>query len=120
MAVSVNYRLAPEHPLPAAYDDSWAALNWAASASDPWLSEHGDIGRIFIAGDSGGADVVHNIAIMAGAGQFSLPPNSMVEGAIILHPMFSGKKPIDGEYTEVRELMHKLWSQLLCQGTEAG
>jgi len=64
LAVSVNYRLAPEHPLPAAYDDSWAALSGAA---DPWLSGHGDTSRVFLAGDSGGANIVHNIAIMAGA-----------------------------------------------------
>ncbi|KAF0913920.1 hypothetical protein E2562_025335 [Oryza meyeriana var. granulata] len=117
LAVSVNYRLAPEHPLPAAYDDSWAALGWTASAADPWLSEHGDIGRIFLAGDSGGANGVHNIGIMAGAGPSSLPPGAIVEGAIILHPMFGGKKPIDGEYTETRELIEKLWF-LICPDTE--
>ncbi|EAZ45011.1 hypothetical protein OsJ_29650 [Oryza sativa Japonica Group] len=119
LAVSVNYRLAPEHPLPAAYDDAWAALSWTASAADPWLSEHGDVGRVFLAGDSGGANVVHNVAIMAGAGQSSLPPGATVEGVIILHPMFSGKEPIDGENAETRELTEKLWP-LICADAEAG
>jgi acetyl esterase/lipase len=62
LAVSVNYRLAPEHPVPAAYEDSWTALVWAASGADPWLSEHGNASRIFLASDSGGANIVHNMS----------------------------------------------------------
>jgi acetyl esterase/lipase len=117
LAVSVNYRLAPEHPLPAAYDDSWAALSWAASGADPWLSDHGDTGRVFLAGDSGGANIVHNIAIMA-ASRRGLPSGVFLEGAILLHPMFSGKEPVDGESRETREIAEKLWPLINPQNTE--
>ncbi|KAL6656151.1 hypothetical protein ACP70R_006977 [Stipagrostis hirtigluma subsp. patula] len=117
IAVSVNYRLAPEHPLPAAYDDSWTALSWAASGADPWLSEHGDTARIFIAGDSGGANIVHNMVIMAGD-QNGLSSGALLQGAILLHPMFGGKQPVDGEAMETREIMEKLWPLICPHGTE--
>ncbi|EAP90395.1 esterase, putative [Oceanicaulis alexandrii HTCC2633] len=44
-AVSVDYRLAPEHVFPCAVDDGAAALNWAMAHSD---------GPVLIAGDSAG------------------------------------------------------------------
>ena len=65
--VSVDYRLAPEHPLPAAYDDSWSAVLFAASLSDPWLSDHADPSRLFFAGDSAGANIAHHMAARFGA-----------------------------------------------------
>ncbi|KAF0915587.1 hypothetical protein E2562_037038 [Oryza meyeriana var. granulata] len=63
LVVSVDYRLAPEHPLPAAYNDSWAGLQWAASAQDGWIAEHGDTARLFVAGDSAGANIPHEMLI---------------------------------------------------------
>uniref|UniRef100_J3MLH4 Alpha/beta hydrolase fold-3 domain-containing protein n=1 Tax=Oryza brachyantha TaxID=4533 RepID=J3MLH4_ORYBR len=45
------------HPIPAAYDDAWAAFRWVESLSDPWLAEYGDRGRTFVAGDSAGGNI---------------------------------------------------------------
>jgi acetyl esterase/lipase len=67
--VSVDYRLAPEHPYPAALDDAVTVLKWVA-ANAPTLGV--DAGRLALAGSSAGAALV---ACMAhGAADGSLPP----------------------------------------------
>ncbi|KAF7065824.1 hypothetical protein CFC21_071896 [Triticum aestivum] len=118
IVVSVDYRLAPEHLLPAAYDDSWAALNWAVSGADPWLSEHGELGRVFLAGASAGGNIAHNMAIAAGAsGLFAAA--TRLEGAVLLHPSFSGEQRIETESEEYRASV-KMRCSVIFPGARGG
>ncbi|KAL5212681.1 hypothetical protein ABZP36_023528 [Zizania latifolia] len=92
VGVSVEYRLAPEHPLPAAYDDCLSALEWVLSAADPWVSVHGDLGRVFLAGDSAGANICHHLAM-----HHPEVPVPRLRGAVLIHPWFWGSEAVGGE-----------------------
>jgi acetyl esterase len=54
--ISVDYRMAPEHPFPQPLDDCWAALGWAAQAC---------AGPLFVAGESAGGNLAAACAIRA-------------------------------------------------------
>lgn len=62
IVISVDYRLAPENPFPAAIQDGWSATCWAA--------EHGgelggDTDRLVVSGDSAGANLATVVAMLA-------------------------------------------------------
>lgn len=62
MVMSVDYRLAPEHPYPAPNDDCWNALRWA---SEHAAEIDADGSRIGVGGDSAGANLAASVALRA-------------------------------------------------------
>ncbi|GMH18188.1 hypothetical protein Nepgr_020029 [Nepenthes gracilis] len=96
VAVSVDYRLAPEHPLPIAYDDAWLGLQWVVSHAnghgpDPWLNEHVDFSKVFLAGESAGANIAHDVALRASVTR--LDDGVKIVGLLLVHPFFGRKEP---------------------------
>ncbi|PWA94457.1 Alpha/beta hydrolase fold-3 [Artemisia annua] len=100
ISISIEYRLAPEHVVLACYNDCWEALKWVEQQSDTWIKDHADLNRVFLVGDSAGANIAHNLAVRAGVDRVNLN----IVGMILVHPYF--------EFAE----LGKLW-MYICPGS---
>lgn len=116
VVVSVNYRRAPENRFPCAYDDGWTAIEWVNSR--PWLQSKDNRVHIYLAGDSSGGNIVHNVSMRA------VDSDIEISGNILLNPMFGGQdrteseKRLDGKYFVTLQDRDWYWRAFLPEGED--
>ncbi|MGE7602543.1 alpha/beta hydrolase [Peribacillus sp. NPDC097675] len=111
VVVSVDYRLAPEHPYPAPLEDCYSALKWIVDNSEELNI---DLNRIGIAGASAGGGLTAALALLAKERQgpnliFQMPLYPMIND---LNDSFSNKE-ITGNYVWNYSLNEYGWSMYL-------
>jgi acetyl esterase/lipase len=119
LVVSVDYRLAPEHPFPAAVEDCVAATRWVAAHAG---EIGGDAGRIAVAGDSAGGDLAAVTAL-----RLRDEGDSFLRGQLLIYPvtdhyqagMPSYEQNAEG-YGLTRDDMIWFWDHYLRDPADAG
>lgn len=114
IVVSVAYRLAPEHPAPAAARDAYTALSWARENAATF---GGDPVRVITAGDSAGGNLATVACVMSD--EAGVPPAA---GQVLLYPMLDPGCEADSYqryatgYYNTRAAMQWYWQQYLSAG----
>jgi acetyl esterase/lipase len=107
LIMSVNYRLAPENPLPAPYDDGLNSLIWLKkqflyqneNSEFSWWTKKCNFSNVFLGGDSAGGNIAYNVAkrvnLNSCEGNVLRPLN--LKGLILIQPFFGGKIRTESE-----------------------
>lgn len=82
VVISVDYRLAPEHPFPAALDDAWTAVRWVAENA---IELGIDPERLAVGGDSAGG----NLAALVSQGASQRGPSLRFQ--LLIYPLLDAR-----------------------------
>ncbi|KAL8148193.1 carboxylesterase 1-like [Apium graveolens] len=96
VVASIEYRLAPEHRLPAAYDDALEALHCIKISQDIWLRQYADLSNCFLGGCSAGGNIAYHVGMLAAEIVDDLEPLK-IKGLILQHAFFSGLERTESE-----------------------
>jgi acetyl esterase len=91
--VSVEYRVAPEHPYPAGLEDTLTAVHWAEEHAAEW---RGDAARLVLGGDSSGA----NLAAVAANRLCAQAGTPGLRALLLLYPVTDHPGADHPSYTE--------------------
>jgi len=87
VVVSVEYRLAPEHPYPAGLDDCVAATRWAHAHA----AELGAVGKpVFVSGESAGGNLSGAVALRLSDAAEGDEAGVPIAGQILIYPATNG------------------------------
>ena len=100
VVLSLEYRLAPEAPYPAAVEDCFAALEWVGAHLDQL---GGDRDRLVVAGDSAGGNLAAVSAVMARASRRSAARGTAAD--LSRHRFPRGRGPVPLTRGECRGLL---------------
>lgn len=101
--LSINYRLSPENRLPAAYEDGFNAVMWLKqqAITNPiehkWWLGNCNPSKLFLAGDSAGANIAYNTATRLGHNESTLLKPPTLKGIILIQPFFGGESRTKSE-----------------------
>ncbi|OMP09770.1 Alpha/beta hydrolase-3 [Corchorus olitorius] len=96
IVVSAGYRLAPEHRLPAAYDDAMEALHLIKTIPDDWLRDYADYSNCFLMGSSAGGNMAYQVGLRAAEEIDHFSPLK-IRGLILHQPFFGGVQRTESE-----------------------
>ncbi len=86
VVIAPSYRLAPEHPFPAAVEDAWATVEWVAKHASEL---GGDPSRISVMGDSAGGNLAAVVSLMArDAGGPTIAAQVLIYPAVEMYETF--------------------------------
>lgn len=90
--VAIDYRLAPEHPFPAAMDDCLAVTQWIAENAQQLVVNNGSL---IIGGDSAGANLATTTCL-----ELSAAARALVVGSIVTYPVVDHYNAETHSYSE--------------------
>lgn len=109
ITISVEYRLAPEHPFPAGLEDCWDACAWAHANA---AAINGDPARIAVSGASAGGNLAAAVALLGRDRGMAFPMFQL-----LFYPVTDatarGGDPQGGPYFLSRQGMDWYWARYL-------